>query len=310
MAGPNRDPVLRRALILGGAGFVGSWVTHELRIRQVDSTVLGYGAERPDDIALPITRTSVAEALAAEDYDALFFAAGSPSVPRSVSDPLQDLRDNVGLVVDVLEALRSLPSPPLFVFTSSAAVYGDAVHDPMDEDHPLVPRSQYGVSKLAAEQYVRLYAQNHGVRGFSVRPFSVYGPGQRKLVVYDLARRLLNGEHPLAVSAPPDVARDFVYVQDAARAIVDLTVRAPASGEAYNVATGIATTLPELADHLVAILGVTADVRFTGRLRAGDPIRWCGGTARTAALGVTCNTPLSMGLEETLSWIRADLQGG
>lgn len=308
MSGLSDDLVLRRALVLGGAGFLGSWIVRELRSRGVDSTVLGYGAARPGDIALPITQLTVAEALTADEYDAVFFTAGSPSVPRSLSDPLQDLHDNVGLVLEILEALRHLSSPPLFVFTSSAAVYGDALSDPMEEDHPLVPRSQYGVSKLAAEQYVRLYAESHGIRGFSVRPFSVYGPGQRKLVVYDLARRLLEGEDPLLVAAPREVARDFVYVGDAARATIELSVHAPASGEAYNIASGVATTLADLTEQLVAAAELAAEVRFTGSLRAGDPLRWRGGTARTLGLGVACSTPLSLGLRETLRWIRDDLR--
>lgn len=299
---------VRRALVLGGAGFLGGWVTHLLRQAHAETIVLGYGAEGPDDIPLEITRDTVDLALRRSQYDAVFFLAGSPSVPRSVANPSQDLYDNTSVVIDVLEVIRTLPSPPVLLLASSAAVYGDAQRDPMDENHPLCPRSPYGISKLAAEQYVRLYAETYDVPALSVRPFSVYGPGQRKLVVYDLTRRLLTGEDPLVVNSPAEVARDFVYVEDVAQAMLALASRAPAVGEAYNIASGLATTLRDLVDHLIDAAGVRSTPQFTGLVRVGDPLRWRGAMPRAAELCITCPTSLSDGLRETVDWIHRDMR--
>lgn len=307
-ASATRVRELSRALVLGGAGFLGGWVTQELRQAGVHTTVLGYGADRPEDLSVAITRASLEDMVVRANPDAVVFLAGSPSVPRSVRDPRQDLHDNTGLVVDVLEVLRARSVPPLFVFTSSAAVYGESRREPMDEKHPLVPRSPYGISKLAAEHYVRLYAETYRVPGFSVRPFSVYGPGQRKLVVYDLFVRLLEGEDPLVIQSAPEVARDFVYVGDLARALATLMLKAPGVGEAYNIASGKATTLSELAGLLVETGGSRAIVRFAGTARVGDPFRWRGDPARASSLGAVCSTSLEDGLHETLSWIQHDLE--
>lgn len=274
---------------------------------QIQTTAMGYGARRPDDAAIAITRTSVSEVLEATAYDVVFFLAGSPSVPRSVSDPSQDLHDNVGLVIEVLEALRGISTPPVFVFASSAAVYGDSQEEPMTEAHRILPRSPYGISKLAAEHYVRLYAETYGIPGLSVRPFSVYGPGQRKLVVYDLLTRLVVGENPLVIQSPREVARDFVFVRDVALAMIALGYRAPAAGEAYNLASGVATTLADLAAHLVTVTGIEVPVQFTGNLRIGDPFRWRGDASRARELGVSCPTSLVDGLSETANWVRNDL---
>ncbi len=301
---------LDRALVLGGAGFLGGWVTEELVCRGVETMVVGYGAHRPGDMALAITKATVEDALADREYDALFFLAGSPSVPRSVREPAQDLHDNAGIVIDVLEALRGRERPPVVVFASSAAVYGDACHELMDEGHPKLPRSPYGVSKLAAEHYLRLYAETYEIPALSVRPFSVYGPRQRKLVVYDLLVRLLRGENPLAVQSSPEVARDFVFVRDVAQAVVALADRAPAVGEAYNLASGVSTTLRELVDELIDAIGGDIQATFTNRMRVGDPLRWRGDTSRAEALGATCRTSLVDGVRETLAWVRADLEAG
>jgi UDP-glucose 4-epimerase len=184
-------------------------------------------------------------------------------------------------------------------------VYGDARYLPMDEDHPLEPKSPYGVSKLTAEGYVRLYWRLHGLAGLVVRPFSVYGPRQRKLVVYDLLARLHDGERPLRIRGAPDVTRDFVFAEDAARALVALARMAPGRAETYNLATGGGTSLQELATLLVSLSGIDAEVEFTGSVRAGDPYRWTGDPRRALALGVGCDTPLAEGLRRTVEWFAA-----
>jgi UDP-glucose 4-epimerase len=191
------------------------------------------------------------------------------------------------------------------MLVSSAAVYGDAQYHPMSEDHPLEPKSPYGVSKLAAERYVRLYGRLHGVRGFSVRPFSIYGPRQRKLVVYDLLTRLHDGERPLRVLGSPDVSRDFVFAEDAARAMVGLARAAEAGGEAYNVASGHSTSLRELVTTLIEITAVDTAVEFTGAVRAGEPLHWTGDPDRARALGIRCDTSLDDGLRKTAEWFHA-----
>ena len=231
---------------------------------------------------------------------------GTGSVPRSIEHPLGDLASNAGAVLALLEQLRDLPRPPLLVYLSSAAVYGEGIGGPMDEDHPLLPVSPYGISKYAGEQYVRLYRRLYGLPTLTVRPFSIYGPGQRKLVVYDLLRRLEAGERPLEIRAPARLARDLVYVDDAARAVVCLARRAAGDGQAYNLSSGRAITLEQLAETLVEVGGFDAQVRFTGDLRPGDPMWWQGDPRRAAALGAVCRTSLRTGLETTVHWFRHD----
>jgi UDP-glucose 4-epimerase len=302
---------LSHALVLGGSGFIGSWLVERLLEEGVEVTVLdhataGAPAEvRARRIDADVTEESVAEILAEAAVDAVFHLANAAVVPPSVAGPMEDLERNIVTVLAALEGLRRARSDAVTVFVSSAAVYGDAQYHPMDEDHPLEPKSPYGVSKLAAERYVRLYARLHGLRGLSVRPFSVYGPRQRKLVVYDLLTRLHEGERPLRMLGSPEVSRDFVFVEDAARGLVVLARAAEAGGESYNLASGRATSLHELATTLADISGMEADVEFTGEVRAGDPLHWTGDPQRARALGVRCDTPLVDGLRRTAEWFVA-----
>jgi UDP-glucose 4-epimerase len=298
---------LNHALVLGGSGFIGSWLVEQLLDEGVEVMVLdratpGTAVRHAE---ADVTEESVHELLAHAPVDAVFHLANAAQVPPSVEDPMEDLERNIVTTLAALEGLRRAGSGAVIVFVSSAAVYGDAQYHPMDEEHPLEPKSPYGVSKLAAERYVRLYSRLHRLSGLSVRPFSIYGPRQRKLVVYDLLTRLHEGERPLRILGSPDVSRDFVFVEDAARGLVTLARAAPAGGEAYNLASGRSTSLQELATTLIDVSGMDADVEFTGEVRAGDPLHWTGDPRQAGALGVQCDTPLVEGLRRTAEWFAA-----
>jgi UDP-glucose 4-epimerase len=298
---------LSRALVVGGAGFFGSWLVEALLDQDIETTVLD---ERPASELPPAADVIEgdaaevdAEFLDAQGVDAVFQLAGSGSVPPSLHRPLDDLRRNTVTTLSVLEAARHVARRPLVAVVSSAAVYGEGQRMPMPEDHPLKPISPYGISKLAAEHYVSLYSDLYGLPTLLVRPFSLYGPRQRKLVVYDLLTRVLDGESPLTVHGSSDVTRDFVFVEDAARALVTVAQTAPARGEAYNIASGKPTTLGELVATLLEVAGAPTAAHFTGSVRAGDPLHWEGDPVRARALGARCETPLREGLGRTVEWV-------
>jgi UDP-glucose 4-epimerase len=301
---------LNRALVVGGAGFLGSWLVDALAEQRFDITIVD---ERPVqlDVEPPMTTELIeadaadielASILDARNIDVVFQLAGTGSVPQTFLRPRDDLQRNTATTICVLEAARHARRAPIVAFVSSAAVYGEGERMPMHEEHPLKPISPYGISKLAAEHYVSLYSRIYDIPAFSVRPFSLYGPRQRKLVVYDLMTRIFDGESPLTLLGSADVSRDFVFVSDCARALVALAHAAPANGEPYNIASGRPTTLGELASTLLELSGLSTIARFTGDVRPGDPLHWDGDPARARALGARCDTPLREGLERTIEW--------
>ena len=295
---------MKHAVVLGASGFLGSWVTRELVSQGVPVTTIGRSTspETPRlDIEADILDVDLVRIC--DDADVIFHLAGTGDVPQSLDEPTSDLCANLQTTVVLLDAARRAKEPPRVVLASSAAVYGESVTVPMAETHPLLPVSPYGVSKLAAEHYVRVFHRLYGVPGIAVRPFSVYGPGQRKLVVHDLLRRILDGEDPLLISAPADVTRDFVYVADVAAAMVALGRNAPAEGEAYNLASGRATSLRKLAAALLHAARSTAEAQFVDDQVPGNPAHWYGDTSKAASLGVTLDTALSQGLDATTRWL-------
>jgi UDP-glucose 4-epimerase len=300
-----------RAVVLGGAGFMGQYVIEALLRRGSEVLVVGGRRDEPSTTDVQVVPGElddlpIADIVGEGAWDSVFHLAGPADVPRSVEAPVEDLSATTVTTVRMLDALRRLAKPPAFLYVSSAAVYGDAQELPIMEDHGLRPVSPYGASRLATEHYVRQCSGLFGMRTLSVRPFSVYGPGQRKQVVFDLLRRSFASGDRLHVNGPADVSRDFVYVGDVAEALVALMSRAGGRGEAYNLASGRETTLRELAETIVEVTGSGKRLEFEKALRIGDPRRWVGDTGRAAALGVKLTTSLRDGLGKTAKWLKVE----
>jgi UDP-glucose 4-epimerase len=293
-------------LVLGGGGFIGQWVVRVLRARGAGVTVVSRSRSPKHDrnwLTCDLRELDIAATVAARGIDAVFHFAGSADAPGSFASPLRDLEGNVAQTLHTLEALVRVPQPPIYVYGSSAAVYGRVSRLPIREQDAVTPLSPYAVSKLAAESYVSFYHRAHGLPSVSLRLFSAYGPGQRKQAVYDLLRRAQEPGAELVIKAPAGASRDFVYVEDVANAIVDLAVRAPGCGEVLNVASGRETTMHELATTILNLTHPEKRLVFDSAGRPGDPFRYVGATELASALGVRLDTKIEQGLLATLAWM-------
>ena len=306
-------PANTAILVTGGAGFIGSHLVEHLlssggRVTVVDNLATGS----LENLAGVRSKVKVIvgdmgdllqrQQIRVDAYDYVFHLAANPYIPPSVERPAYDFALNLQNTFTLLEALRAAPHPPRLVNTSSAAVYGNPATLPIKETDPTVPISPYGVSKLAAERYVAVYSQLYGIPATSVRLFSVFGPRQRKQVIYDLLRKLRANPQSLEVLGDGSQARDFVYATDVAQAMTLAATVAPGRGEVYNVASGATHTIAELVNAWCRVCEVTPSINYTGRVRPGDAEKWEVDTSALKGLGFSPKVSLEAGLAQIRDW--------
>jgi UDP-glucose 4-epimerase len=262
-------------LVTGGAGFIGSHLVAALaeknEVRVLDDLSTGHRSNLPDGVQFihgDVRDTSTLRR-AMVGVDVVFHEAALVSVAESVEQPERYHATNATGTLGVLEAARR--GDARVVVASSAAVYGHPSTVPVPEDALMRPSSPYGVSKLAADAYTRMYALEYGLETVALRYFNVYGPGQRAgsdggvvATFVDRATR----RAPLLIEGDGSQTRDFVHVSDVVRANL-AAATTDATGRAFNVGTGEATTITELTEHVRALVGNGIPVIHTDP-RAGD----------------------------------------
>lgn len=262
---------MKRALVTGGAGFIGSSLVRALVERGVAVRVLDdfssgsrdrlRGLEGSVEIIEGDIRDAAACGDACRDVEIVFHLAALLSVPRSIADPLHSDAVNTGGTLRMLLAARA-SGARRFVFSSSSAVYGDTTVIPTPERVLAEPASPYGVQKLAGEHYCRIFTRLYGLETVSLRYFNVYGPGQDAqseyaAVIPKFLARLRAGQPPI-VFGDGEQTRDFCHVADVVAANLQAaeTTNNEALGGVLNVAGGAGASLNDLLRLLGAVTGV------------------------------------------------------
>jgi len=305
-----------RALVTGGAGFIGSHIVEELLREGVSVRVLdNFSSGKRENLAsfqgdLEIQagdlRDVEAIKAAIRSVDLVFHLAAFISVPQSMLEPENCFAINVAGTVTLLEAARQAGVRKV-VLSSSTAVYGNTDKFPTDEETSLKPLSPYALSKQVDELYARLYTQTFDLPVTALRYFNVYGPRQQPDSAYAAAipiftSRLVKGE-PITIYGDGKQSRDFIFVKDVVRANL-LAAESNAAGAAFNICTGHETTLLDLLEGLSEVSPLQPSVRFEAT-RPGDIYRSLGNPEKAAAaLGFRAGTSLANGLAQTVEWMK------
>ena len=304
-----------RYVVTGGAGFIGSHIAEELVSRGDEVVILdNLFSGKIENIQAflnnpkvtflqgSITDPKILQQACA-GAQGIFHQAAITSVPRSVKDPLASNEANISGTLNVLVAARSCGVRKI-VYASSSSVYGDTPTLPKHENMVPDPKSPYAVTKLAGEQYLKVFHDLFGLKTISLRYFNVFGPRQDpnseySAVIPKFITRILSRESPV-IHGNGSQTRDFTYVKDVAQA----NIRAMDSSAQgiFNIAYGSRISLTDLASTIMEIIGEQVSLEY-GPSRAGDIHDSLAAiSAAQEAFGYSPKYTVKTGLMETIQW--------
>lgn len=310
-----------KALVTGGAGFIGSHLVEALcrrgaRVVVLDDLSLGdpknLAWRKPGDEVEFVQGDAGDPALLAKlvpGCDWIFHHAAMPSVPRSVAEPVESNRHNLDAALNLLVAARDA-GVKRYIFASSSAIYGDAPVDAKVETLPPAPLSPYALQKYAAEKYGQLFHQLYGLPAVSFRYFNVFGPRQSfnspySGVIARFCTAALKGERP-TIFGDGTQSRDFTFVENVVAANL-LAAEAPdekVAGKVFNCAMGGSVSLLDLVAELNRLTSQSLEPKFEAP-RAGDILHSKADiTAIQSTLGYKPVTTWRDGLKQTLEYYR------
>ena len=305
-----------KALVTGGAGFIGSHLTDALIKQGCKVTVLDDFSNGLEENLDEAGRTGMVNTVrgSVEDYSLVkslvadadyVFHEAALNLLRSMEDPARDLLVNTSGTLNVLMAIKEANPGCLMVHASTGSVYGEPRYSPQDENHPANPVSPYGVSKLAAEHYIRLWAHLQGIKAVILRYYNVYGPrqnyGKKGGVVGIFIENVLRGQAP-TIEGTGNNERCFTYVDDVVRANILAAATEGATGNVMNIATTEITTINTLAEMILKT-GKSDLKPVYVPARPGDIAVFRPDISRAEKLlGYRPQVTLREGLQKTLDW--------
>ena len=307
----------RIALITGANGFIGRHLARHLDENNYFVVGLGHGTW-PDSEARywgirawfngDVSANSLRIIkMSQQRIDVVFHLAGGSSVFSALKNPREDFRRTVESTADLLEWMRVDASETLLVAVSSAAVYGAGYIGPIPECATLHPYSTYGHHKRVMENLCHSYATGYGVKVAIARLFSVYGSMLRKQLLWDLCRRLADGVDPITLGGTGDELRDWIDVSDVVRALLMLDEQASNKVPVFNVGSGKATSVRDVASLVSRCWATGGDpsaISFNGQARSGDPFSLVAESSSINSLGFNLSIDLSFGIADYVDWFR------
>jgi len=299
-----------RIVITGSNGFIGSNLS--AHFHSLGNQVIGI--DRPSNIGSNLQKLPgmiyypmdlpdplLEDQLREWSPDFLIHTAGSSSVPFSVANPHGDFMGSVNNFFQVLDAVRRVAPKCKVLFISSAAVYGNPRQLPVGEHGLIRPLSPYGYHKYYCEQIAEEFHRLYQVKVCCVRIFSAYGPGLMKQVMWAICQKATT-KPIVKLFGTGKETRDFVHINDIAHAIQIIINKSEFSSDIYNLASGIETSIDELAALIVRAVGGTNEIIFSGKTRKGDPTRWKANIEKLSGLGFSPQVALSEGVGDYVKW--------
>jgi dTDP-glucose 4,6-dehydratase/UDP-glucose 4-epimerase len=293
-----------KILVIGAKGFIGSNLYKHFQYLKFD--VLGcdayFDVKNHDDRIMNISVMSTEFSELVKSYKPNFCinAAGSGNVGFSFKKPMLDFEMNVNLVATLLNVIRLNASSCKVLHFSSAAVYGNPQYLPINENTPCAPISPYGFHKWMSELICKEFHSLYGLKTLIVRPFSVYGEGLRKQILWDMCNRC-HDQKEIVLFGNGTETRDFIHISDLCRSIEVLLINSKFESDVYNLGNGNSVEIQEIADRIF-VRFPESNISFNQQVKEGDPLYWKSDISKLKSLGYLSHISLENGINSYVDW--------
>ena len=291
-------------LIIGSQGFIGSYlVKHFLHKNSrvtgcdlVENVSPGYTYHKVSVLS-PDFETLFSN----QDFDVCINASGSGNVSYSLEHPISDFEANTFLVSKILDTIRKQQPNCKYIQISSAAVYGNPESLPIKETDVIAPLSPYGYHKWMSEILCTEYSRIFSIPIAVIRPFSVYGRGLRKQLLWDICQKIRELKD-VKLYGTGNETRDFVHIDDLASSISMIIEKSPFKCDVYNIASGIETRIGDIAGIFEQHFNGENKISFSGEAKKGDPNNWKADVSKIKEMGFSPGKTIQEGIIDYITW--------
>ncbi len=295
-------------LVLGSEGFIGSHLIKHYTARKWDVTGCDQVDLKESEYIyhkISLLSSDLDKLFSSRSFDVCINAAGSGNVGYSITYPLEDFETNTFAVVRVLESIRKHNPACTYLQISSAAVYGNPKELPVREMDSVNPLSPYGWHKLMSECVCQEYTQLFGLKTVIIRPFSVFGPGLKKQLLWEVHQKYLQATKSIELWGKGTETRDFIYITDLVLAIDAILKSGRCAADIFNIASGCETTIRDITSRLLSHFARKIEIKFNQQTRIGDPLNWRADISRLRELGFAPTVLPEEGIRQVANWLNS-----
>lgn len=298
---------MMKILILGGSGFIGSYLAQSLsgknHVTILSQSKIKHKGLNCEYNVFSYSEKNLLEYLSQNSFDVIHFLSGNPHPSYSEVDSLVDIDLTIKPVLSILMVLRKISYKGIIWFSSSVAVYGKCSDEHLSERSKCLPLSNYAVAKITVENYARHYSENYGLKIGVYRIFSTYGPGLNRQVIYDNIVKMHNGTSDILLISSEGSARDFSFVKDQALAIKFLNDNVVPRGDIFNIGSGKAIKIIDIVRTIAELMGFKGNISCQKNLKMAHDVSWTADVSKISSLGYKQAYTLRSGLKETIRHI-------
>ena len=294
-------------LIVGSEGFIGSHLCNFF-INDHQNIVVGVDIIDTNEINPNMTYQKIdkhhvnwGEILNKFNIDLCINASGIGNVALSIKEPLKDFEANTLDVIKLLEGIRVHRQQCKYIHISSAAVYGNPEKLPISEGDETKPISPYGYHKLMSEWICREYSTLYNIKLIVIRPFSLFGIGLKKQLIWDICNKLKSSDS-IELFGTGRETRDFIHISDFVELIDTILKKATFKSQIFNAASGKETSIKNISEIVAKYYKNQKTISFNGQNKPGDPINWQANIDEIINLGFHPNKKIQDAIVEYLIW--------